>query len=141
MDDGIVLSHADSHHHVHTNPQITPIFLKVCRQFYIDKVRIYKNIVNRGLVRNAFYLCFNKKLRNSGFITTDFFGNQKECIDSFEDKHSTVEIMVHPDFTTEGMLVNREITYGGVISGESLEAEFMRVDLLLNGKYISYMML
>ena len=41
---GLTLTHADSHHHIHTGVYIAPIAVKVCQEHGIDKIRLHRNL-------------------------------------------------------------------------------------------------
>jgi predicted glycoside hydrolase/deacetylase ChbG (UPF0249 family) len=101
---GIDVSHFDSHHHVHTRPQLLPVIKALQRRFQIRKARISKNIYTREqpvrpvLARKK--AAYNWVLRNLyATRTTDGF---TELI-SYQTEmarrtffHRSVELMVHP---------------------------------------------
>lgn len=130
--EGIIISHADSHQHVHNNWQVAPIILQVCKDNKIGKIRIFKNVVNKGTIKNGLIFVYNEWLKRNGFATTDYFGNMCE----FEDLADGItEIMVHPSFDEKGNLVNHISTMGDYICDEKLE----KVRSLCNNcKLISY---
>lgn len=101
---GIEVSHIDSHHHVHTRPQLLPVTKALQRRFGIRKVRISKNIytaeqpVSPALARKK--TVYNWVLRalyptytTDGF--TELLSYQTE-LDRRALYHRTVELMVHP---------------------------------------------
>lgn len=101
---GIQISHADSHHHVHLNWQIAPIFVKVCNENEITKVRINYNVVKEDVFRQTIYSAYNRWIRRKGFCTTDFFENITKYS---QIPDGTSEIMVHPDYNNKNELINR----------------------------------
>lgn len=101
-ENSIHLTHCDSHHHIHTAPNIYPIFLEVCKEYRIHKVRITRNIGNIPSAKLFLKKMFNNKLRKK-FITTDFFGMYE---DFDGNKIGNTEIMVHPDYDEQGNLID-----------------------------------
>ena len=106
-DSGLVFHHADSHHHIHTAPIITPLVCKVMKQFGIKKLRIHRNIGAMSALKRTMKQLFNLTLAGKKY--TPLFG-------SFEDvrqfpavlkEKAKLEIMCHPDFDQEGVLVDR----------------------------------
>lgn len=101
---GIEVSHFDSHHHVHTNPQLLPVIKALQRRFRIRKVRISKNIytceqpVSAVLARKK--AAYNWVLRNFyATRTTDGFTELLSYHSEMGRRalfHRSVELMVHP---------------------------------------------
>lgn len=133
---GIKITHVDSHQHVHTNIRILPIIIKVCKKKGIHKIRIYKNIVDRGFIRNTWYGLFNRRLRREGMVTADYFGNLSEYHE--QSVTGVLEMMVHPDIDRNGNIVNRVISKDNNVHGNILESEVQRAGLLKNFEVISY---
>ena len=105
---GVVVTHLDSHHHVHTIPRILPILKKVQRRFSLRKVRITRNIyaqnqmVSKSLVMkktvyNFFLRHYYRSVTTQGFAD---FGSFYECATSGGVNFDTVEVMVHPGSMT-----------------------------------------
>jgi predicted glycoside hydrolase/deacetylase ChbG (UPF0249 family) len=108
---GIVPSHLDSHHHVHTLPLLFPILKKLQRRFSIKRVRLTKNIYGPDQPFSS-YLLMRKRAWNTMLrlwyptITTSGFTSLAEFHDLVtngeigrwvRDKTSTIiELMVHP---------------------------------------------
>ena len=98
---GISISHADSHHHVHTIYPLREVFAKVLHERNIQKLRLGGDFrswrmrahVNKWLRRirlNHFY--------NEDFTTTDTFMSYREFVNSgctLKDG-KTIELMCHP---------------------------------------------
>ncbi|MDO4305296.1 MAG: ChbG/HpnK family deacetylase [Eubacteriales bacterium] len=103
---GILISHADSHHHVHNNWQLASIIFRVCREHSITRIRIHRNVDRKSLFWNIFYaFLYNSRLGVNGFSHTDYFGAAGE----YEYMREGIsEIMVHPDYDSEGKLVDRK---------------------------------
>src|SRR5579883_187999 len=99
---GVVISHFDSHHHVHTVPFMLPVIKALQRRFGIRKVRLSKNIYTSGApcskalkIKKALY---NRALR-AGSSTTEGFTEFVSFVSAARAgwmPHQTVELMVHP---------------------------------------------
>lgn len=124
----IPLSHADSHHHIHTGIFIAPIVKRVCQEHGIHKIRIHRNIGNIAVTKSIVKYIFNMWLRGN-FRTTQYFGSLED-IENYGLKDN-LEIMVHPDFNSEGLLIDRTDIINGVPVGKILTQ-------LPNVQYISY---
>lgn len=106
-DSGLAFHHADSHHHIHTAPVITPLVCKVMKQFGIKKLRIHRNIGTMSSLKKSMKQLYNLTLGGKKYSA--LFG-------SFEDvkrdpaalqEIKKLEIMCHPDLDLEGVLVDR----------------------------------
>lgn len=102
---GITITHADSHHHIHTGLFIAPIIERVCKEHGIKKIRIHRNIGFIPIYKKIIKSLYNMRLQLNGFITTCYFG-------SMEDVENVgvcdnLEIMVHPDFDKQGVLIDK----------------------------------
>lgn len=117
---GVVLTHADSHQHIHTEWNIAKIAINVLKEEGISKIRISKNI-GSGISKNwvaiglkkIYKSYFNRFLRKKGFITTNLFGGFSDINslkEEFIQKDLTCEIMCHPKIVN-GSLVdeNRDL--------------------------------
>ena len=71
---GIELTHADSHHHIHWNWMLAPIFFRVCREHGICRVRCHKNVRGRFKLWNGLYAhIYGIRLRQNGSRSTEHF--------------------------------------------------------------------
>lgn len=104
-DAGITLTHADSHHHIHTAVFIAPIVRRVCREHGIRKIRLHRNLGQISLFKRIVKKSYNRWLKKSGFITTDYFAYVMDIKDI--PIPDNTEIMVHPDFDRNGTLIDR----------------------------------
>lgn len=115
---GVEISHADSHHHIHTGIFIASIFAQVCKEHGINKVRLHRNIGSISKIKQIVKKLYNQWLHTEGFKTTEFFG-------SMEDAERTgvrdrVEIMVHPGFDRHGNLIDKVDEVDGYAVGKLL---------------------
>lgn len=107
---GIDITHADSHHHIHTCIFIAPIVLRVCHENGIKVVRLHRNLGEISVHKRLVKYIFNSILRKS-FATTDYMGGAED-INLNELKKGTVEIMVHPIFDSKGKIIDKRANGG-----------------------------
>ncbi|PWT85255.1 MAG: hypothetical protein C5B58_03360 [Acidobacteria bacterium] len=76
---GFTLSHLDSHHHVHTIPELLPVLAAIRRRYNICKIRISRNLYENRERPSSLLLqgkkLFNFALRVLGFRTTRTFAD------------------------------------------------------------------
>ncbi len=117
LSSGIKIDHADSHHHIHTAVFIAPIVFEICKEFGICKIRLNRNIGKIRPYKKAFKRIYNDNLKCKGFKTTDYFGGLIDIEDGVPDN---IEIMVHPDYDKDGLLIDRRGFIDGFPTGVSL---------------------
>lgn len=92
---GIVPTHIDSHNHVHTEFSIGEIVIDLAKKYDIKSIRISRN---RGkgisLSKKIYKFIYNLRLKNSGLITVDYFGDVDDLIGL--PSYKNLELMVHP---------------------------------------------
>lgn len=103
---GVGISHADSHHHVHTNLQLCGIFSSVMKQYGIRKCRLHKNAHSYDRIHDLVWNSYNRRLKRQ-FITTDYMGGILDYTEPYMQYHGIMEAMVHPDYDADGILVDR----------------------------------
>ena len=110
---GFTPSHLDSHHHVHTIPELLPVLAAIRRRYKIHKARISRNIYESEERPSSLLLAgkkiFNYALRVLGFQTTQTFTDFRTFMKLYSQNalpsHS-VELMTHP-----GSYLNRDETH------------------------------
>lgn len=102
---GFTIDHADSHHHIHTAIFIAPVVFRVCKENGINKIRLHRNIGNIPGYKLFIKKLYNRELNKEGFITTDYFGSLQDI--SGTPLPDNLEIMVHPDYDKDGVLIDR----------------------------------
>ena len=117
-DAGVVLTHADSHHHIHTGPFLIPIFLRICDEAGIEKIRLHRNLGKIKLYKRIVKKRFNKFLWQNGMKTTAYFGSLEDAL--LCGIPGDTEIMVHPDYDENGQLIDRVEFKDGVPCGDAL---------------------
>lgn len=100
---GVQPSHLDSHHHVHTIPQVLPVLAALLRRYRINKATISRNMydpaapASRGLLAKKWL--YNQALRCIGFRTTRIFTDLEAFIKvcaARPPRERLIELMVHP---------------------------------------------
>lgn len=109
---GITLTHADSHHHIHTGIFIAPIAARVCKEQGITKIRLHRNLGAISFAKRVVKNQYNSWLRRQGFCTTDYFAYPMD-VEGAEIPDNT-EIMVHPDYDKNGVLIDRTGASSGI---------------------------
>lgn len=115
---GIPVCRADSHHYIHTFVYIAPLVSAVCKEFDIPRIRINRTfdtgrhpVITNGRVKNSWW-------NEQGFETTAHFGRLEDIYpDGFPDD---TEIMLHPDYDKNGVLIDRTGVQDGYPVGEKL---------------------
>ncbi|MGQ9919949.1 MAG: ChbG/HpnK family deacetylase, partial [Desulfobacca sp.] len=109
---GLRISHLDSHHDVHTQPQLFWTLKRLQRQTGLTKVRLAENLVPAGQRPSRRNLLWNLALRViPPSRTTDGFGQFTTFFQAFQQDlagYHTLELMVHPghpDFAAETALL------------------------------------
>lgn len=110
--EGVKITHADSHKHIHQYPGIGPYILNILGELGITKIRKAKPFIwnhHRMIVLNGFSAITNKNLQS--FIHPDclftFFSvNAKKDFNGFDKSlqnalksYSNIEIMTHPSLS------------------------------------------
>ncbi len=99
---GLPLSHVDSHHHVHNEVAVVRALLPVARRLEVPRVRIARNCgPGIGIGRRAYKLAFNTWLRVRGVAGSRYFGDfdDLEQLAATRDgaaKLAAAELMTHP---------------------------------------------
>lgn len=111
-DQGIPITHLDSHYHVHNEWGIMSVLIPILKQAGIPFVRLTRNFgKNLSLGKRVYKSIFNRYLRIRGLAGTDHFGGVVDYVDMkkrlvFQRKTGSIEIMVHPGYDREGRLID-----------------------------------
>ena len=110
---GIQITHIDTHHHIHESLSVTQIILTLLKKHNIPSMRILNNL-NRStrFYKSGYRIIINRMIKLYGVNYSDFLGNQLEAIRQLEQdptffKSKKLEIMVHPDFNKDGIIIDR----------------------------------
>lgn len=117
----IVITHVDSHRHIHTAPNLIFEFLKVMKKYNLDKLRFTRNIGEIPIIKKQIKNFSNSGLKFMGYKSTEFFGSMED-LKSKVDVNRSLELMVHPDFNTSSDLIDR-VNYDDMLNpiGDILE--------------------
>lgn len=102
---GIPVNHADSHHYIHTSVYLAPLAAQVCRKYRIKRIRLNRTFNTPGRPKITADRIENAWWREQGFVTTDHFGRLSDIADGTVPDNT--EIMVHPDYDKDGVLIDR----------------------------------
>lgn len=115
---GINAKRADSHHYIHTFEHLAPVFARVCREQGITQIRLNRTydtpehpVITEGRISNNFW-------RENGFTTTGNFGRLADLQSGIVRGYT--EIMVHPDYDKNGILIDRTGIADGFPKGSPL---------------------
>lgn len=128
---GITITHADSHHHIHTGLFVAPIAARVCHEHGINKIRLHRNAGQISFVKRIVKNRYNKWLRTQGFITTDHFAYVMD-IEGFDVPDNT-EIMIHPDYDKDRSLIDRRGMEDGIPIGNPIPPYGAQPTIILRG--------
>ena len=105
---GFDLTHADSHHHIHTDVFLEKAIAEVLLRSGITKIRLHRNIGNIAFYKKIVKNIYNRILKRQGFLTTERMGSAEDWKNlSDSERDCFCEIMVHPDFDGQGRLIDR----------------------------------
>jgi predicted glycoside hydrolase/deacetylase ChbG (UPF0249 family) len=100
---GLEPSHLDTHHHVHTIPQMIPVLAALRKRYKINKIRLSRNMYGESQCPSRILLAkkwaFNLALRTVGFRTTRIFTDLQTFIQLCGGRPpvaSSAELMTHP---------------------------------------------
>lgn len=93
---GFKPSHIDGHHHIHTEWAIMDCVIELAKKYQITKIRLSRNIGDGISLRKRIYKkLLNSRLKLSGIITTDYFGDFEDLKNFRIKKGDCLELMVH----------------------------------------------
>ena len=120
---GLPITHADSHHHIHTAIFILPVILEVLNKYDIRKIRIHRNTGQINIIKRLIKYLFNYYLINNKFITVTLMGGFQDISTIRVNSDMVVELMVHPDYSNEGILIDN-VGYDMNLKNITLQEEF-----------------
>lgn len=110
---GIPITHIDTHHHIDDVLTITQILLVLLKTYGIPSMRILNNLnQSTKFYKSCYRRIVNEYIKLNKANFSDFFGNLPEAFSKLRNsgsfyKKKQLEIMVHPDYNNEGILINR----------------------------------
>lgn len=96
---GVQVAHLDSHHHVHTEPALAPIVVRLARELGVPRVRLARNCgLGMSVANRAWKTLFNSYLRVCGVAGTRWFGSLEDFayLRARRSDIASFEVMVHP---------------------------------------------
>jgi predicted glycoside hydrolase/deacetylase ChbG (UPF0249 family) len=113
---GIILTHWDSHHHMHTEPGIAPVVIRMAKRLGVKAIRPGLNYgpgragASRAhrLIAQTYRDAFNVLLKFHDLSRVDVFTDAQDAPDLIRIGHANVEVMVHPMPNHRGDLVDSD---------------------------------
>lgn len=115
---GIAITHADSHHYIHNLPAFAPIAVRVCREQGITRIRLAPVPVNATARQIEEIAAYHAWLHGQGMMTAAHFMRMRD-FDAAAAPDGT-ELLVHPDFDRDNILIDRTGECGGCAVGVRL---------------------
>lgn len=103
---GIMLSHADSHHHSHTEYPLFTVLRPLLAENAIPYLRLSDNVRKSGIARRLYKSLFNGSVERAGLRGTDYFCDAGQIGRIGDPGTKIIEMMVHPIFDGEGRLID-----------------------------------
>jgi hypothetical protein len=110
---GIPVTHIDTHHHIDDVWSVTHILIALLKTYGIRSMRILNNLnKSTKFYKTGYRRIVNEFIKYNHANFSDFFGDQYESVSFLRNtgslpENSTLEIMVHPDYNDNGILINR----------------------------------
>jgi chitin disaccharide deacetylase len=110
---GIQINHIDTHHHIDEVWPITRIILTILKEFDIPSMRILNNLnLSTSYYKRVYRRIINELIKFNKANYSDFLGNRFEAFSILRNelpviKNQSLEIMVHPDFNSESIIIDR----------------------------------
>ena len=103
---GFPQKHIDSHHHVHTIYSVFAELRPLLKQYDFRSARLSANIHRVRFHKKIYKSLYNRKLKRSVPISTDYFDQCKFFKELSIDKHedAVVELMCHPDYKGDDLV-------------------------------------
>lgn len=124
LNEGLSITHADSHHYLHTYRDLAPIFAEVCRDCGITAIRLNRTISTPTHPRVTDQRVDNRFWSERGMMTTEHFGRYTDLFET--ELPDRTEILVHPDLDKDGNLIDRTAVVDGYPSGMILGGAIYR---------------
>jgi len=100
-----VMSHVDSHHHVHTDWVVYHELRDLAKQYCFGTMRLSATLHKVDFVKSLYKNFFNNDVRRH-FSTTDEFDGYNANVLSTAYSGKTVEVMVHPNYAEDGTIMD-----------------------------------
>lgn len=134
LDAGITITHMDSHHHAHCNPFLTPIYIRLAREFNIKKLRLAMFIPPKVKLREKKAPVVLKTNSQSGFIKN---GSRARLI--------LLSIKAYIELYNANRLIKRKFdttdffcSYRYYLNNQELLKEYQTIELMTHPGHPSY---
>lgn len=114
---GLKSWHVDSHHHVHTDYPVFRVLKRLSAEYRFSSIRISRNLYFGGNFLIRFYKGrYNQAIKKLCKETTDYFGSYQDLKTVLAEhphhmlKGDRLEIMVHPMYDVNGILVDSDVS-------------------------------
>lgn len=111
---GIPITHVDTHHHIDEMWSVTQVLMTLLKAYRIPSVRIQNNLnSSSAFYKMSYRSAVNQYIKLHKANYSDYFGDLPESVSKLRScgtlyfKNKKLEIMVHPDYTNDGILINR----------------------------------
>ncbi len=122
LNTGLKIHHIDSHHFIHNSVSVFPLIKHLAKQLNVNKIRQFRNVGAMSQLKVYIKKYYNSVLHKNGLLYSDYFGSANDYMNFSGGKSNEVfEIMVHPDYTLDGILIDRENEDYSNPTGEPLE--------------------
>ena len=110
-DSGLTIAHLDSHHHVHIQPALSPIVIRLARELGVPRVRLALNVGGSSLQSRAYSRLHNARLRRHHLAATRYAGGLKDFLALAPSKRPVddYELIVHPVATATGQIEDEDV--------------------------------
>ena len=108
LDNGIKITHIDSHAHRHINWFIGKQVIELAKKYHINQIRVAGNLNITTLKKKIYTWIYNNRLGKYAY--SDYFSNilvPKKCLQTIPSTKK-IEIMIHPVINETGNLVDAE---------------------------------
>lgn len=131
---GIIITHLDSHFHIHTEWAIVNILIPIVREERITYMRLSRNCNVDSFYKRIYKNIFNYRLRKSSLNRTEYFGsiNDYTCFKKLMGSSKIIksfEIMIHPYYDAQKNLIDLACADNRAdIDNKELEISLAQVD-------------
>ena len=135
---GLPIHHLDSHHHIHTAPNMSAIFLSMAKRYDIAGIRITRNVNVNNCVKRLLKWIFNQKLSRKKLAFSDHLGSIEDYLKKkkYSNWWEIDEVMVHPTYNSCKELIDN---HSETFSPQGPNFEKSISELLRHGKRTNFL--
>lgn len=105
--DGFIITHLDSHQHIHFDLALLPIAVSVCREYRIPCMRIPSNSADLSIKSKIGSFLKKWYIKLHGIKVVDFFGSPFQIRGVSNRNYDSYELMCHPWYNSYGEIANK----------------------------------